>query len=142
MAVDSNASTVWRGDLQSGSGHTRLESSGVAEFDVNWGARSEGSTTVTTPEELLAAAHSACFSMAFSLGLAQNGTPPEQLDVSAKVTFVPGTGVTQSVLTVTGIVPNIDPEKFRELAEDAKANCPISKLLNAEMKLDHRLTSQ
>ena len=63
--VDNTASTVWRGDLQSGSGHTRLETSGVAEFDVTWKARSEGGTSVTTPEELLAAAHSACFSMAF-----------------------------------------------------------------------------
>lgn len=141
--VDSNASTVWRGDLQSGSGHTRLESSGVAEFDVNWTARSEGSTTVTTPEELLAAAHSACFSMAFSAGLAQNGTPPEQLDVSAKVSFVPGTGVTQSVLTVTGIVPNIDADKFRELAEDAKANCPVSKALaGIEIILDSAVLDQ
>ncbi len=143
MAVDNTASTVWRGDLQSGSGHTRLETSSVAEFDVNWTARSEGATTVTTPEELLAAAHSACFSMQFSGGLAKNGTPPEQLDVSAKVTFEPGTGVTRSVITVTGIVPGIDPERFRELAEDAKENCPVSKALaGVEIVLDSAILDQ
>ncbi|WP_210479510.1 OsmC family peroxiredoxin [Naasia sp. SYSU D00948] len=141
--VDNTASTVWRGDLQSGSGHTRLETSSVAEFDVNWKARSEGDTSVTTPEELLAAAHSSCFSMAFSLGLAQNGTPPEQLDVSAKVTFVPGEGVTRSVLTVTGTVPGLEPERFRELAEDAKANCPVSKALaGIEIVLDSAVLDQ
>ncbi len=143
MAVDNTASTVWRGDLVSGSGHTRLETSGIAEFDVTWKARSEGDTSVTTPEELLAAAHSACFSMAFSNGLAQNGTPPQQLDVSAKVTFVPGEGVTRSVIMVTGIVPNIDAEKFRELAEDAKENCPVSKALaGIEIVLDSAVLDQ
>lgn len=143
--VDSTASTVWRGDLHSGSGHTRLESSGLAEFDVNWTARSErgGDSSVTTPEELLAAAHSSCFSMAFSLGLAENGTPPDQLDVSAKVTFVAGQGVTRSVLTVTGVVPGLDAEKFRELAEDAKANCPVSKALaGIEIVLDSAVLDQ
>ena len=143
MAVDNTASTVWRGDLESGSGHTRLETSSTAEFDVTWKARSEGDTSVTTPEELLAAAHSACFSMAFSGALAKNWTPPEQLDVSAKVTFVPGTGVTQSVLKVTGIVPGIDPERFRELAEDAKENCPVSKALaGVEIVLDSAVLDQ
>ncbi len=141
--VDNTASTVWRGDLKSGSGHARLETSGQGEFDVNWKARSEGATSVTTPEELLAAAHSACFSMAFSLGLADNGTPPEQLDVSAMVTFVPGKGVTRSVLTVTGMVPGLDPDRFRELAEDAKANCPVSKALaGIEIVLDSAVLDQ
>lgn len=129
MAVDSSASTVWRGDLMSGTGHTRLETSSAAEFDVNWRARSTGDGNTTTPEELLAAAHSACFSMAFSNGLAQNGTPAQQLDVSAVVSFVPGTGVTKSALTVAGTVEGLDAAKFQELAEDAKANCPVSKAL-------------
>ncbi len=143
MAVDNTASTVWRGDLQSGSGHTRLETSSTGEFDVNWTARSEGDTRFTTPEELLAAAHSSCFSMQFSSVLAKNGTPPEQLDVSAKITFVPGTGVTRSVINVTGTVPNIDPERFRELAEDAKENCPVSKALaGVEIVLDSAVLDQ
>jgi osmotically inducible protein OsmC len=129
MAATSSASTVWRGDLASGTGRTRLDSSKAGEFDVNWRARSTGDASATTPEELLAAAHSACFSMAFSKGLADNGTPPEQLDVSAAVSFVPGTGVTQSVLTVTGTVPGIDESTFQSLAEDAKANCPVSQAL-------------
>jgi len=129
--VDSKASTVWQGDLFSGSGRARLDSSSAGEFDVNWKSRAEsgGGGGTTTPEELLAAAHSACFSMAFSNGLAQNGTPPERLDVSAVVSFVPGTGVTKSALTVVGRVPGLDAEKFQELAEDAKANCPVSKAL-------------
>jgi len=127
--VDSKASTVWQGDLFSGSGRARLDSSSAGEFDVNWKARAEGGGSTTTPEELLAAAHSACFSMQFSNGLAQNGTPPERLDVSAVVSFVPGTGVTRSAITVVGRVPNLDADKFAELAEDAKANCPVSKAL-------------
>src|SRR4051812_13897468 len=129
MAATSSASTVWRGDLLSGTGRTSLESSKAGEFDVNWQARSTGDGTATTPEELLAAAHSACFSMAFSKGLADNGTTAEQLEVSAEVSFVPGTGVTQSVLSVTGTVPGIDEATFRSLAEDAKNNCPVSKAL-------------
>ncbi|WP_210507084.1 OsmC family peroxiredoxin [Naasia sp. SYSU D00057] len=129
--VDSKASAVWQGDLFSGSGRAKLDSSSAGEFDVNWKARAEsgGGGGTTTPEELLAAAHAACFSMAFSNGLAQNGTPPERLDVSAVVSFVPGTGVTKSALTVVGRVSGLDAGKFQELAEDAKANCPVSKAL-------------
>jgi lipoyl-dependent peroxiredoxin len=136
MAVDSKASTVWQGDLTGGSGRTRLESSSAGEFDVNWRARSTGDGNTTTPEELLAAAHSACFSMAFSNGLAQNGTPPERLNVSAVVSFVPGEGVTRSALTVSGRVPGLDGDKFAQLAEDAKENCPISKALAIEIVLE------
>jgi len=137
MAVNSKASTVWQGDLTSGSGRTKLDSSSAAEFDVNWRARSTGDANTTTPEELLAAAHSACFSMAFSNGLAQNGTTAERLDVSAVVSFVPGTGVTRSALTVVGRVPGLDAEKFEELAEEAKENCPVSKALaGVEIVLD------
>lgn len=129
MSVTSTASTVWRGDLASGTGRTRLDSSSGGEFDVNWTARSEGGAAATTPEELLAAAHSACFSMAFSKALADNGTPPEQLDVSAAVSFQAGTGVTRSAITVVGRVPGVDAATFQALAEDAKATCPISQAL-------------
>jgi osmotically inducible protein OsmC len=137
MAVESSAHTVWKGDLFSGSGRTELTSSHAGAFDIHWQARSEGSDTFTTPEELLAAAHASCFSMAFSLALAENDTPPTELRVDAKVTFVPGTGVMGSVLSVTGSVPGIEKEDFSRLAEDAKQNCPISKALGAiDIRLD------
>lgn len=140
MSVTSKASTAWQGTLFEGAGTVSFESSGLGTFDVNWKARSEGSTSVTTPEELIAAAHSACFSMAFSGALSQNGTPPTSLDTSAKVTFVPGTGITGSHLTVVAVVPGLDAEKFAEIAQTAKANCPVSKALaGIEITLDATL---
>lgn len=129
MSVTSKASTAWQGSLTEGAGTVSLESSGIGTFDINWKARSEGSNAVTTPEELIAAAHSACFTMAFSHALAQNGTPPESVNTQAKVNFVPGTGITGSKLTVHAVVPGLDAAKFAEIAEDAKANCPVSKAL-------------
>jgi osmotically inducible protein OsmC len=129
MSVTSEATTAWKGDLVTGSGRVALQSSGVGTFDVNWKARSEGSTSVTTPEELIAAAHSSCFSMAFSLALAENGTPPESIDTTASVTFTPGTGITGSHLNVNAVVPGLDREDFDRLAAEAKANCPVSQAL-------------
>ncbi|GMA37587.1 hypothetical protein GCM10025876_37910 [Demequina litorisediminis] len=89
MAIHSKASTVWKGGLADGSGTTAL-ASGVATVGVNWKARSEGSETTTTPEELLAAAHASCYAMALSHALGENGTPPTEISVEAEVTFVPG----------------------------------------------------
>jgi osmotically inducible protein OsmC len=129
MTVTSDATTVWKGGLIDGSGQVTFESSGIGTFDLNWKARSEGSTSVTTPEELVAAAHSSCFSMAFSLALAQNGTPPESIDTTASVTFTPGTGITGSHLNVNAVVPGLDREDFDRIAEDAKVNCPVSQAL-------------
>ena len=129
MAVTSEATTIWLGDLMSGSGTTSLDSSDAAEFPVSWAARSEGVTGKTNPEELLGAAHSACYSMAFSNELAKAGTAPESLQVTAAVTFVPGEGITGSHLLVSAKVPGISEEDFQRLAEDAKANCPVSKAL-------------
>ena len=129
MAVTSEATTIWLGDLTSGSGTTSLDSSDAAEFPVSWAARSEGVTGMTNPEELLGAAHSACFSMAFSNELAKAGHTPESLQVTAAVTFVPGEGVTGSHLLVSAKVPGISEEDFQRIAEDAKTNCPISKAL-------------
>jgi osmotically inducible protein OsmC len=129
MAVTSEATTIWLGDLTSGSGTTSLDSSDAAEFPVSWAARSEGVTGMTNPEELLGAAHSACFSMAFSNELSKAGHVPESLQVTAAVTFVPGEGVTGSHLLVSAKVPGISEEDFQRIAEDAKANCPISKAL-------------
>lgn len=129
MSVSSTARTVWRGGLADGSGRTELVTSGTAQLDVSWKARSEGSDSVTTPEELLAAAHASCFSMALSKALGDNGTEPTELEVQAVVTFVPGTGVTESALTVTAQVPGLDDEGFGAAAADAAANCPVSKAL-------------
>ena len=129
MALTSEATTLWRGDLMTGSGTTSLDSSDAAEFPVTWQARSEGEPGKTNPEELIGAAHSACFSMAFSNILAQNGTPPESLQVTAAVTFVPGEGITGSHLLVSAKIPGIGEEDFQRLAEDAKANCPVSQAL-------------
>ncbi len=129
MAVTSEARTQWSGSLVEGSGSTALVSSGAATFDVTWAARSEGQTGITNPEELLGAAHSACYSMALSHALSGAGTPPESLDVTAAVTFVPGEGVTGSHLLVSASIPGMDEQTFHGFAEDAKANCPISKAL-------------
>lgn len=129
MSVTSEATTLWFGDLLSGNGTTSLDSSDAAEFPVSWAARSQGAAGKTNPEELLGAAHSACYSMAFSNGLAQNGTPPESLQVTAAVTFEPGTGVTGSHLLVSAKVANISDEDFQRLAVEAKENCPISQAL-------------
>jgi osmotically inducible protein OsmC len=129
MAVTSEAATAWKGSLFEGSGDVTFTSSGIGTFDVNWKARSEGSSSVTTPEELLAGAHSACFSMALSNALADNGTPPESVDTTASVTFKPGTGITGSHLNVNAVVPGLDDETFQKIAADAKANCPVSQAL-------------
>jgi len=140
MSVTSRASAAWQGNLLEGAGTVSLDSSGTGTFDVNWKARAEGSDTVTTPEELIAAAHAACFSMSLSKALAQHGTPPDSVNTEARVTFVPGTGITSSHLTVHAVAPGLDAASFAELAETAKANCPVSKALAAiEITLDATL---
>jgi osmotically inducible protein OsmC len=126
MPTTSNATAHWEGSLFEGKGSVNLDSSGLGSFDINWKARSEGSNSTTTPEELLGAAHAACFSMAFSNGLAKAGTPATALNTTAAVTFVPGTGITGIKLTVRGDVPGISAEDFVAAAEGAKANCPVS----------------
>ncbi|GAA1947855.1 OsmC family peroxiredoxin [Microbacterium deminutum] len=129
MTVTSEATTAWKGSLIEGSGTVSLVSSGLATFDVDWKARSEGSTGITTPEELLAAAHSSCFSMEFSSQLAKNGTPPESIETTASVTFQKGVGITGSHLNVNAVVPGISPEDFERLAENARSGCPVSRAL-------------
>ena len=129
MSVTSEATTLWFGDLFSGSGTTSLDSSDAAEFPVSWAARSEGVSGKTNPEELLGAAHSACFSMAFANELATAGTPPESLQVTAAVTFEPGKGITGSHLLVSAKIPGISEEDFQRIANEAKENCPVSKAL-------------
>ncbi len=129
MALTSEATTLWFGDLTTGSGTTSLDSSDAGEFPVTWQARSEGRAGHTNPEELLGAAHSACYSMAFSNALGQAGYTPESLQVTAAVTFQPGEGITGIHLLVSAKVAGLDAADFQRLAEDAKANCPVSKAL-------------
>ncbi len=131
MTTTRRASAIWNGNLLEGTGTVSLLSSGVGTFQVSWPARSAEPNGQTSPEELLGAAHAACFSMALSNGLAKAGTPPTQLRTSAEVDFLPGTGITEIRLTVSGDVPNLDADGFRAAAESAKVNCPVSQALKA-----------
>jgi osmotically inducible protein OsmC len=128
MAVIRRAHTVWEGTLLAGGGVTGFDSSGIADQPVTWASRSQESNGKTSPEELIAAAHTSCFSMALSNALGEAGTPPTRLRTSAEVTFVPGTGI---ALAVVGDVPGLDEAGFVRAAEDAKANCPVSQALKA-----------
>jgi osmotically inducible protein OsmC len=143
MAAERRAAATWNGDLMSGSGTIDEVGSGAfGPLDVSWAARSEEeSGGKTSPEELIAAAHASCFSMALAHSLAQAGNAPERLETSAVLTFVPGTGITKSALTVRGTVPGLDADGFREAAEDAKKNCPVSQALAGvpEITLDAEL---
>src|SRR5918994_276373 len=141
MATSRTATSHWEGTLTEGAGQVTMQSSGVGTFNVTWASRAEEPDGRTSPEELIAAAHSSCFSMALSGGLAKAGSPPERLETSATVTFVPGTGITKSALTVRGTVPGMDEAAFREAAEAAKVNCPVSQALAAvpEITLDASL---
>ncbi len=129
MPVTSEATTTWTGSLMEGSGNVAFSSSKLGTFPIDWKSRAEGSETTTTPEELIAAAHASCFSMALSHALAENGTPPERVNTTASVTFKPGTGITGSHLNVNATVPGLEPEKFQEIAEGAKTGCPVSQAL-------------
>jgi lipoyl-dependent peroxiredoxin len=144
MATERRADAVWEGSLMEGSGTITSTGSGaLPELPVTWASRAESPEGRTSPEELIAAAHAACFAMALSHALAEAGNPPERLDTSATVTFVPGTGITKAALTVTGRVPGIDESAFREAAEGAKDGCPVSGALkgNVELSVEARLES-
>jgi osmotically inducible protein OsmC len=141
MALKSTGRTHWEGTLFEGSGTASLDSGAVGPMDVTWKARAEDHGGLTSPEELIAAAHSSCYSMAFSNALAKNETPPTSLDVTATATFVPGEGITTMELTVVGDVEGISEEKFQELANAAKDGCPVSQALagNVEITLNASL---
>ncbi len=126
----SSAQTHWAGSLMEGQGEVEFLSSALGSVEVDWKSRAgqEGGHT-TTPEELIAAAHSACYSMALSHALAGNGTPPSAVDTKADVTFVPGTGITGILLTVQASVPGLTAEEFATFAESAKTGCPVSAAL-------------
>ena len=134
------ATATWKGSLAEGSGHADLESGVASGLDVNWRARTEGGAE-TSPEELLAAAHASCFSMALAHELGEAGHEPSQLSVAAAVSFDPvegGFAVTRSRLKVRGVVPGIDADAFRQAAEGAAEGCPISGAIsgNVEISLD------
>lgn len=142
MATERTMSTTWRGTLMEGEGTIHEAGSGAfGSLDVSWPSRAEAPNGKTSPEELIAAAHSACFAMALSSVLAKAGTPATTLDTSATLTFVPGQGITKVALTVRGDVPGLGAAAFVEAAEDAKANCPVSKALASvpEITLDAAL---
>jgi lipoyl-dependent peroxiredoxin len=144
MATDRKVEVTWQGDLMNGSGSVDSVTSGTfGGLDVSWTARTEEPNGKTSPEELIAAAHAACFSMAFSNVLAQAGHAPEQLNASATVTFQPGEGITKSALEVVGRVPGMDASAFQQAAEQAKVNCPVSKALAGvpEISVTARLES-
>jgi len=143
MATDRHAEVTWHGSLMDGSGTIRSTTTGaIGEQPVSWAARSEDAPGgKTSPEELIAAAHAACFSMALSHGLAQGGNPPEELNTGATVTFQPGEGIVKIALTVEASVPGLDADAFAAAAEAAKSGCPVSKALAGvpEITLDARL---
>ena len=131
MATTRRASTLWKGSLLEGSGETTFASSGIGTFPVSWPSRSEEANGKTSPEELIAAAHASCFSMALSSALAKAGTPAEQLETSVEVDFQPGQGVTEIRISVRGTVPGLSDDDFATAAQGAKENCPVSKALAA-----------
>jgi lipoyl-dependent peroxiredoxin len=140
MATTSSAKTVWEGDLAHGSGTTTPDSGAFDTVDVSWASRTERSAGKTSPEELLAAAHAACFCMGLSHELGEAGTPPERLEAEASVDFVPGEGVKSSRITVAGRVPGIDQETFTKAAVSAGANCPISGALKGNVDISVEAT--
>ena len=131
MATTRIATGEWHGTLREGSGKVTLESSGMGTFDVTWAARTEEPGGRTSPEELIAAAHASCFSMQLSSVLAKAGHPATTLNTRAEVDFQKGEGITGVRLSVSGDVPGMDADGFREAAESAKAGCPVSKALAA-----------
>ncbi|WKK24310.1 OsmC family peroxiredoxin [Streptomyces olivoreticuli] len=128
MATMRTAEAHWEGNLIKGKGSVTLESSGTT-YDVNWPARTERPDAATSPEELIAAAHASCYSMAFTHGMAEQGYTVDTVDTKAYVTFQPGEGITGITLAVKARVPGLPEEDFHAAAEEAKQNCPVSQAL-------------
>lgn len=143
MAVSSSATTVWEGDLGHGSGTTTPASGAFPTVEVSWASRTKRAAGKTSPEELLAAAHAACYCMGLSHELGEAGTPPDRLEATATVDFVPGEGVTSSHIIVTGSVAGIDQATFEAAAAAAGEGCPISGALkgNVEIRVEATLTT-
>jgi osmotically inducible protein OsmC len=142
--MQSKATAQWEGDLMSGKGSTS-GASGTFQADLNWKARTEGAAKHTTPEELLAAAHASCFSMALSHDLATAKHPAKKLTTTCVVEFGPKTGggfeIKSSTLSVTGEVPGMDQAAFAKAAEDAKNGCPMSNALKIPMSVKATLAA-
>ena len=135
MAASSSATTVWAGGLADGAGVTTPASGALPETDVSWASRTQRTAGKTSPEELLAAAHSSCYCMQLSHELAEAGTPPARLEATSTVDFVPGEGVKSSHIVVTGSVPGIDEETFAAAASAAAEGCPISGALKGNVEI-------
>jgi lipoyl-dependent peroxiredoxin len=144
VSVTRSATAIWQGDLFTGSGTVSADSSQLfRQLPVSWASRTEAIDGRTSPEELLAAAHAACFSMALSNGLAKAGTVAERLQVTAVLSFEKqeaGWRVTRSALSVSGRVPGSDADAFRQAAEAAKDGCPISQALKGNVELSVEAT--
>jgi osmotically inducible protein OsmC len=144
MAVERSASATWEGDLMGGSGQVSTETDAVRNAKVKWSSRAEQADENTSPEELIAAAHATCVSMALANVLAQAGTPPAKLEAEATATFdktSDGFRLTTMRLSIRGQVDGLDEEGFRSAAEDAKQNCPVSQALkgNVDVTVDASL---
>jgi osmotically inducible protein OsmC len=144
MAVERTASAEWQGDLMSGSGRVSTASGAVRDATVKWSSRAEQADENTSPEELIAAAHAACVLMALANGLAKGGTPAQRLESEAAATFDKvgdGFRMTTMRIAIRGQVDGLDEDGFREAAEEAKENCPVSQALkgNVEVSLDSAL---
>ncbi len=136
--MESRARSTWKGDLFSGSGTTTLGTGAAGPLPVSWPSRTESAAGKTSPEELIAAAHAACFNMALSNGLAQGGTPAERLDTEAVATFAKtdaGWRLTRMELAVTGAVPGLDAEGFAAATAAAKDGCPVSNALKGNVEV-------
>lgn len=129
MATVRTAFTRWTGNLLTGRGVVSLDSSGADTYEVTWPARAEQRDGVTSPEELIAAAHSSCYSMAFSHEATERGYTVARVKTAAEVTFEPGEGITRIFLAVTACVPGLSESDFAVLAEQVKQNCPVSQAL-------------
>ena len=143
MATEKTARATWEGTLAEGTGRFSLGSGAVTDQAVTWKDRAEGGEG-TSPEELIAAAHASCVLMALAGGLARAGTPPQKLESEARTTFDQvgeGFRITKMELTIRGDVEGIDDDAFREAAEGAAENCPVSQALkgNVEVTLDATL---
>ena len=141
MATQSTAQAHWEGTLFEGAGSVDLVTSGLGHFDLTWAKRAEAESGGTNPEELIAAAHASCYSMALSLALAKNDTPAESIDTKAVVGFQPGKGITGSDLSVVAKVPGLSEGEFLRIAEEAKTGCPVSGALSIPITLDAQFVS-
>ena len=136
MAAERTARVVWAGNLLEGSGTATMVSSGAfSDFPVTWASRAEDPEGRTSPEELMAVAHATCYAMAFSHHLAESGTPPDQLEVSATYTLVPGTGITNADLDVRGRVPGLDEAAFGREAQEGEQKCPVSNAVRNNVEI-------